>query len=1280
MSMNRRHIHGMIAAWAATLALAGAVAHAGNATEKKAALRVPGPQADIHAEVLEAFAQGDERVRVVVALKESVDFGAMDLTQKTEVESLKARVKTAQEAVLNGLAKEDCEVIHQYNLVPGFSAFVTLQGYKQLLADPRVGQVKRPMMIYSQIANALPQIEDRGFTRGRYDGMFFMPGEDTDPEGDLPKGVTIGVVDTGIEFCSPYVAWHPDLRWIEDYDGPTVRTAITNKLKIIVYLAGGQYANDHGTAVAGIAAGQIPPSSTDLVTCPGSGFGDPNNCCRPGCPIPFNDYVGGMAYNAALCDLKISSDAAGSSTEDTMAAAWDWAAAHRDIVPEWPIMILNTSFGGGAFTAACDDASSVGTAAAQACEAAGITLFAASGNDGYVNAIAWPACISNVVSVGAVLNTYVYPYTGEDQVASYSNTADILTMLAPSDETDTTGFVTDKGQLCSYDDACRKFWYHLDFNGTSAACPYAAGAAAALQGSYRRYYREFMKPARLREVMRRSGVPIRDNRPVALGLPPIYKNRLNFAAMIDMGMHNTSEFFPPIPDQQVDGYPRYGSVDYGASMGYAVGYSMKTNQEWRQLRHNYAFLNPAATSLFFINPMTQRSPYYILNNGGGGRFQFAGDLITGHGVPSVFEYGRTDTGFVETPIYGALGQFPLFKANKVRVDKVGRFASNYNNNITAVKDHLDTGESCVIGIPVFRDFDSHDFGVYTEPEDRTLLGYQALTIVGYDDNKLEYVGTKTYSGAFLARNSWGTDWGTGPRLETSGSKGYVWLSYEFVRRYCIEAWALVDDRNDQWVLTGTVLSGRTFSAVMKDYEFEYTYSGPEFPHWNETIYFTIGDNGREIKILNGGPNDVLTLTKRPGVPFPSSIARVESSGNFSRIYTEANINEIICDKYYPDLPDKVPTILKSVTAKDAYIGRIESPMIENVSMYDSNSFTWPEISGYLANQPVPADPNEFNKLRNTPSHVSIIETARMPKAGSPYFPAAYTHRLKVDLAGVILKEVRAPLAELTLTMSSKKTTAPNYSTYLSYGGVGGPTDAIIEVNELKSAKITGADFMPTQLLAHKIGKITVKGLNFTTKYQPLGGKNLVLKNFYGGDVTSQMFRSTVEGIDLIQAIGGDINTSQTLAHQNIKKIQARSKNYVLQYASSKTKLNTGGHVGVLDNPSTMVVSAGYPIGFLDSELPPSRVMSETELNQFAPNFSNITLVQGDWLVSGLFAGGITVSSDVYTPNFFGYVKTLKTKSKAPAGVTPSIPRIEGQSWSRTPVKLASPDTLNFTQN
>ena len=62
------------------------------------------------------------------------------------------------------------------------------------------------------------------------------------------------------------------------------------------------------------------------------------------------------------------------------------------------------------------------------------------------------------------------------------------------------------------------------------------------------------------------------------------------------------------------------------------------------------------------------------------------------------------------------------------------------------------------------------------------MGIHAMTIVGFK-NDLSYSG----GGYFIIRNSWGPNWG----IFSSYGQGYGTISYDYIRRYCLEAYALV---------------------------------------------------------------------------------------------------------------------------------------------------------------------------------------------------------------------------------------------------------------------------------------------------------------------------------------------------------------------------------------------------------------------------------------------------------------------------------------------------------
>ena len=226
-----------------------------------------------------------------------------------------------------------------------------------------------------------------------------------------------------------------------------------------------------------------------------------------------------------------------------MIAGWEWVIDHQDDDPNNPIMVISTSFGGFKFysTGTCDTFSAAMTTAAANAVAAGITIFASSGNDGYCDAIAWPACISYVNSVGAVYDASMgtkgfcvdatscatkeahsgcsttgyaaWDATAGDMVTSYSNSASFLTLFAPSNDAYTTDIVGAGGYSAGD--------YDSGFGGTSAACPYAAGAAAVLQSAARDITGAYLTPAQVKQYLVDNGDDIADSKPSGITKPRV---------------------------------------------------------------------------------------------------------------------------------------------------------------------------------------------------------------------------------------------------------------------------------------------------------------------------------------------------------------------------------------------------------------------------------------------------------------------------------------------------------------------------------------------------------------------------------------------------------------------------------------------------------------------------------------------------------------------------------------------------------------------------------------
>ncbi|MBZ0253416.1 MAG: S8 family serine peptidase, partial [Candidatus Methylomirabilis sp.] len=144
----------------------------------------------------------------------------------------------------------------------------------------------------------------------------------------------------------------------------------------------------------------------------------------------------------------------------------------------YDIKVVNLSLGSGKYASDCPSDSR--TQAVASLVAHGVSVVAASGNDGYMDGVNAPACIPGIVSVGAVYDALIGPVTWcfnssctskcKDSVANtdgincYSNAGPNLDVLAP-------GYAST---------VVRKGGAYRNMGGTSAAAPHVSGAMLAL--------------------------------------------------------------------------------------------------------------------------------------------------------------------------------------------------------------------------------------------------------------------------------------------------------------------------------------------------------------------------------------------------------------------------------------------------------------------------------------------------------------------------------------------------------------------------------------------------------------------------------------------------------------------------------------------------------------------------------------------------------------------------------------------------------------------------------
>ncbi|GAB5522119.1 MAG: hypothetical protein RhofKO_43700 [Rhodothermales bacterium] len=347
-----------------------------------------------------------------------------------------AAISAQQARVVAELPEDAFHLTHRFEQLPALSGTLhSIEGLDALLAHPAVAAVDVDVSGGGGLAETVPLVNATPWhNRGQY-----------------ARGVRVAVMDTGID------ADHPDLQGAVVHEACFLNRNDGSRCPNGSLRQTGQGAGEddhgHGTHVAGIVASN--GTDSDM----------------------------GMAPGVHLVSLKVLDRNNLFSSATEVLAALDYLIAN----PQLDVDVVTMSLGTNAlFNSACDQTRSwtrLGYQAVQQLNAQGTAVLAAAMNDHATAQIAFPSCLSNVISVGAT--------DKHDQIASYSNRNMELDVVAPG-----TGILSS-----------RRGGGSTSLTGTSMATPHVAGCAALLLAE-----NLAPTPEDLRRLLRSSGVKITDSR------------------------------------------------------------------------------------------------------------------------------------------------------------------------------------------------------------------------------------------------------------------------------------------------------------------------------------------------------------------------------------------------------------------------------------------------------------------------------------------------------------------------------------------------------------------------------------------------------------------------------------------------------------------------------------------------------------------------------------------------------------------------------------------------
>jgi len=407
-------------------------------------------------------ASSEGSVRVLVELNLDV-YPEGGLASAEKIQNQRDMIRSTQDALTYDMQYHNATQMYSFKFIPYMAMRVDGETLEQLTNSPLVKTIHEDKLYRPLLLESLPIIGANNAFNFGYTGA----------------GQTVAVLDTGVDLTHSMFSGKTTSEACystnDFFSGatsvcPNGVVSTTGTGTAAPCLISGC---DHGTHVAGIAVGNSPTikgvaKDADIIAIQvfskiDGFFGDCGTDQKPCVRTSTSDIIKGLERVFELRNT-------------------------------FNIAAVNLSLGGGGFVAPCD--SEPEKAIVDQLRSVGIVTIAASGNDGFVNGMSSPACISTVVSVGATDKS--------DGMYFFSNTASFLDVLAPG--VSITSSVPDNS--------------FASITGTSMASPHVAGAWAILK-----QYKQTSIDTTL-SALKNTGIQILDTGPSFFGLPNILKPRI----------------------------------------------------------------------------------------------------------------------------------------------------------------------------------------------------------------------------------------------------------------------------------------------------------------------------------------------------------------------------------------------------------------------------------------------------------------------------------------------------------------------------------------------------------------------------------------------------------------------------------------------------------------------------------------------------------------------------------------------------------------------------------